>query len=121
MLRRGFSEQELLQTSMVTFYELYLFETFIEPQGPVMNDFYQARLAHTILCSNPNMTTEGRKKLNMKDFYMIKDKVFKSPEEIQKEKELEQQRRKKALESMFEPELLKKAQKAKARIKPTKG
>lgn len=52
-----------------------------------MNDFYQARLAHSVIASNPNLTAEGRKKINMKDFYLLKDKVFKSPEELKRKTE----------------------------------
>ncbi|EPS9111471.1 TPA: hypothetical protein ACG5DL_001574 [Klebsiella pneumoniae] len=112
MMRKGLTGDEILSMSMKEFYMVYLFDTFIEPQGPVMNDFYQARLAHSVIASNPNLTAEGRKKINMKDFYLLKDKVFKSPEELQKEKQKEQERKRKALESMFEPELLAKARKS---------
>lgn len=111
-MRKGLTGDEILSMSMKEFYMVYLFDTFIEPQGPVMNDFYQARLAHGVIASNPNLTAEGRKKINMKDFYLLKDKVFKSPEELQKEKQKEQERKRKALESMFEPELLAKARKS---------
>ena len=81
---KGLTGDEILSMSMKEFYMVYLFDTFIEPQGPVMNDFYQARLAHSVIASNPNLTAEGRKKINMKDFYLLKDKVFKSPEELKK-------------------------------------
>ncbi|AIA41913.1 TPA: hypothetical protein MH611_01485 [Klebsiella pneumoniae] len=84
MMRKGLTGDEILSMSMKEFYMVYLFDTFIEPQGPVMNDFYQARLAHSVIASNPNLTAEGRKKINMKDFYLLKDKVFKSPEELKK-------------------------------------
>ncbi|WP_201522227.1 hypothetical protein [Klebsiella pneumoniae] len=83
-MRKGLTGDEILSMSMKEFYMVYLFDTFIEPQGPVMNDFYQARLAHSVIASNPNLTAEGRKKINMKDFYLLKDKVFKSPEELKK-------------------------------------
>ncbi|MBA7770947.1 hypothetical protein HV339_07600 [Enterobacter sp. RHBSTW-00974] len=88
------------------YYELWFFDSFIEPQGPVYNDFYQARLVHTIEANNPNLTKEYRKKLNMKDHLLIKDSVFKSQEEIEKEKEQQELKRKKAVESMFDPALL---------------
>ena len=42
----------------------------------------------------------------MKDHQLIKDSVFKSQEEIEKEKEQQEIKRKKAIESMFDPALL---------------
>lgn len=97
--------------SLREFYELWFFDTYIEPQSPTLNDFYQARLTHTIFANNPNLTSDGRKKLNMKDFYMIKEKVFKSNEEIEQErKEAEEANREKIL-SMYDPKLIAKAKK----------
>lgn len=97
--------------SLREFYELWFFDTYIEPQSPILNDFYQARLTHTIFANNPNITSDGRKKLNMKDFYMIKEKVFKSNEEIEQErKEAEEANREKIL-SMYDPKLIAKAKK----------
>jgi len=97
--------------SLREFYELWFFDTYIEPQSPILNDFYQARLTHTIFANNPNLTSDGRKKLNMKDFYMIKEKVFKSNEEIEQErKEAEEANREKIL-SMYDPKLIAKAKK----------
>lgn len=97
--------------SLRELYELWFFDTYIEPQSPILNDFYQARLTHTIFANNPNLTSDGRKKLNMKDFYMIKEKVFKSNEEIEQErKEAEEANREKIL-SMYDPKLIAKAKK----------
>lgn len=97
--------------SLREFYELWFFDTYIEPQSPILNDFYQARLTHTIFANNPNLTSDGRKKLNMKDFYMIKEKVFKSKDEIEQErKEAEEANREKIL-SMYDPKLIAKAKK----------
>lgn len=97
--------------SLREFYELWFFDTYIEPQSPILNDFYQARLTHTIFANNPNLTSDGRKKLNIKDFYMIKEKVFKSNEEIEQErKEAEEANREKIL-SMYDPKLIAKAKK----------
>lgn len=106
MLRRGLSNEEIQQMSVMMYYELWFFDSFIEPQSPVYNDFYQARLIHTIEANNPNLTKEYRKKLNMKDHQLIKYSVFKSQEEIEKEKEQQEIKRKKAIESMFDPALL---------------
>ncbi|HGG8970228.1 hypothetical protein FPB06_03375 [Enterobacter hormaechei] len=97
--------------SLREFYELWFFDTYIEPQSPILNDFYQARLTHTIFANNPNLTSDGRKKLNMKDLYMIKEKVFKSKDEIEQErKEAEEANREKIL-SMYDPKLIAKAKK----------
>ncbi len=75
-----------------------------------MDDFYQARLTHSIFANNPNLTKEGRKKLNMKDFYMMKEKVFKSKEELEQERKRIEEANKEKMKSMFDPKLLAKAQ-----------
>lgn len=121
MLRRGFSSVEFQQLTLPEFYELWLFETFIEPQGPVMNDFYQARITHSIFANNPNITKEGRKKLNMKEFYIIKDKVFKSEEELEKERQNAQEANRKNIESLFDPKQLEKMKALKARKERKNG
>ncbi|HAW2200188.1 TPA: hypothetical protein JLO99_002713 [Escherichia coli] len=92
----------------MTFYELWFFDSFIEPQSPVINDFHAARLIHTIEANNPNLTKEYRKKLKMKDHMLIKDHVFKSPEQLEKDKADKEKQRVKAIESMFDPALLQK-------------
>lgn len=94
--------------SVLMFYELWFFDSFIEPQSPVINDFNEARLIHTIEANNPNLTKEYRKKLKMKDHLLIKPLVFKSPEQIEKEKSDKEKQRVKAIESMFDPALLQK-------------
>ncbi len=75
-----------------------------------MDDFYQARLTHSIFANNPNLTKEGRKKLNMKDFYMMKEKVFKSKEELEQERKRIEEANKEKMKSMFDPKLIAKAQ-----------
>ncbi|MFO3752963.1 hypothetical protein [Citrobacter freundii] len=76
-----------------------------------MNDFYQARLVHTIEANNPNLTKEYRKKLKMKDHYLIKDKVFKSEEDLAREREKAEEAKRKNLESLFDPKQLEKMKK----------
>lgn len=98
---------------MPEYYELWLFDTFIEPQSPVLTDFYQARLAHSVIAVSPNLTKEARRKLDMKDFYLIKPKVFKSSEELQEEREQKEKQARKNLEALMDPALLEKARKLK--------
>ncbi|TDQ27277.1 hypothetical protein EDF75_1344 [Raoultella sp. BIGb0149] len=98
---------------MPEYYELWLFDTFIEPQSPVLNDSHQARLAHSIIAVSPNLTKEARRKLDMKDFYLIKPKVFKSEQEIQEEREQKEKQARKNLEALMDPTLLEKARKLK--------
>ncbi|HCO0723961.1 TPA: hypothetical protein N7A76_003571, partial [Escherichia coli] len=66
--------------------------------------------------NNPNITKEGSKKLKMKDFLFIKDKVFKSPEELEEEQKKAAEANRKKIESLFDPAMLAKA-KAKNRKK----
>lgn len=112
MLRRGFTNQEILDMDVPMFFELWLFDTYIEPQGPVMNDLYQARLAHTVKAYSTVLTDKGRKEMKLEDFFMMKGPVFKSPEELDRIKQQKLEQSKKAMESMMGPELMKKAQKA---------
>ena len=109
MLRRGFTEREILDMSIKDFYELWIYETFIEPQGPAVNDLHQAHIAFSVFANNPNITKEGSKKLKLKDFMFIKDKVFKSPEELEEEQKKAAEANRKIMESMFDPKLLAKA------------
>ncbi|EFH5737745.1 hypothetical protein AT520_003965 [Escherichia coli] len=116
MLRRGLTNIEILNMPICDFYELWFFESFIEPQGPVVNDLHQAHLAYATFANNPNLTKEGSKKLKMKDFMFIKEKVFKSPEELEEEQKKAAEANRKKIESLFEPELLAKM-KSKAKKK----
>lgn len=109
MLRRGFTSDEIMRMPLPDFYELWLFEMFLEPQSPVLNDFYQARLAQTVFSSNPNLTKEARSKYSMKDYILIKDKVFLSDEEQQQEREKAEEANKAKIESLFDPKLLERA------------
>lgn len=49
----------------------------------------------------------------MKDFYLIKPKVFKSEQEIQEEREQKEKQARKNLEALMDPTLLEKARKLK--------
>lgn len=106
-----------MKMPLCEFYELHFFESFIEPQGPVIDDFYQARLIHTINANNANMTKDGLKKLNIRDNYILKDKVFLSPEELEKERIKAEEARVKKIESLMDPKLLAKAKQMKNRKK----
>ncbi|MDK2708847.1 hypothetical protein [Enterobacter cloacae] len=99
------------------FFELWLFDTYIEPQGPVMNDLYQARLAHTVKAYSSVLSEKGRKEMKLEDFLMLKDTVFKSPEELERIKKQQAEQNKKAVEAMMGPALMAKAQNAAARLK----
>jgi len=117
MLRRGFTHQEILDMDIPMFFELWLFDTYIEPQGPVMNDLYQARLAHTVKAYSSVLSEKGRKEMKLEDFLMMKDTVFKSPEELERIKKQQAEQNKKAVEAMMGPALMAKAQKVAARLK----
>ncbi|MCK6891111.1 hypothetical protein [Enterobacter kobei] len=109
MLRRGFTSDEIQRMPLNEFYELWFFDTFVEPQGPVVQDYAQARLLYYINVNNPNITEKGIKKLNVKDFMKTQDKVFKSKEELEQERKKAEEANRIKMESMFDPKLLEKA------------
>lgn len=110
MLRKGLSEKEINEMSVVQYYELFLLDTFLEPQGPVVDDLRNAFLQHTIMMSSANMTAKYAKQIKLKDFSMYKDEsVFKSPEELAEIEKKKQEEKRKAIEAQFNPALLEKA------------
>lgn len=89
VIKRGFSYDETQAMPLPFFRSLELFDRFIEPSGIDVIDAMFARLHSTIYAASGHMSKEGLRKMKSSDFKLIRDEtIFKSPEEIQKEKEL---------------------------------
>ncbi|WP_156137301.1 DUF4035 domain-containing protein [Pantoea sp. MBLJ3] len=117
MMRRGLTEEEINKMPVTQYWELYIFDSFLEPQGPAVQDLHQAQIAHSLYMTAPGMTKAHADKIKLSDFMFQKDTVF--PSEEQK---AEQQTKKNAIksqnvQSQFSPELIAKAKKMAQRKK----
>ncbi|CAI0911942.1 hypothetical protein KGP17_17640 [Serratia sp. JSRIV001] len=83
--------------SVIEYWELYIFDTFLEPQGPLYKDVVQAQSQWTAYVTSPNMTEKTMKKMKLKNFTMIKhgtdEFVFLSKEQ-QRAKDIDDDKRK---------------------------
>lgn len=105
-MRKGLSNDEMMALPVTEYWELYIFDSFIEPQGPQVDDFAKAQLLQTLWLTSPNMTKDSSRKIKIKDFMSIKpgEDVFKSAavlEAIEQDKKREQQKR--MLDSITDP------------------
>ncbi len=103
-LRKGMSIQESLALPITTFNELMIFDEYIEPQGPIIDDVRHAITQANICRNSPNMKIEGIKKIKASDHRMIKDKVFKSQEEMKEQAEIRRQNQLNAIMSKLPPD-----------------
>lgn len=96
-MRKGLSNDEMMKMSVSEYWELYVFDTFIEPQGPLYNDVVNAHHQLTSYMTSPNMTKDTSKKIKLKDFLMMKhgseEFVFLSKEQ-QRAKDIDADKRK---------------------------
>jgi len=84
MLRKGLTFEEQMNLDLVTFFELHIFDQYIEPQSPVVTDTHFALLQDAIYRSSGNMTKQGLKSMKVSDFRLIPiERIFKSKEEIE--------------------------------------
>jgi len=94
MLKRGLSQSEIHAMPLPQFLSLELFDRFIEPSGIDVIDAMFARLHSTIYAASGNMSKEGLRKMKSSDFKLIRDEtIFKSPEQLQAEKEQQAKKR----------------------------
>lgn len=121
MLRRGLTSDEINRMPLDEFYELWFFETHIEPQGPIMQDYQQAHLAYSAFVNNPNLKQDSAKKYKIDDFRLIKDKVFLSEAEKEEKRIKDEEANKAKIESLFEPDLLEKARARSEKAKKVKN
>jgi hypothetical protein len=105
-MRKGLSQKEMEALPVTEYWELYIFDSFIEPQGPQVDDFAKAQILQTLWLTSPNMTKESSRKIKLKDFMSIKpnEDIFKSKavlEAIEEDKKREQHKR--MLDSISDP------------------
>jgi len=114
MIKKGFSYSEIQLMPMPLFRSLELFDRFIEPSGIDVIDAMFARLHSTIYAASGNMSKEGLRKMKSSDFKLIRDEtIFKTPEQIEKEKALKLKKQQDEILNMLSPEERAKALKRK--------
>ncbi|WP_368287563.1 hypothetical protein AB2B46_15385 [Kluyvera intermedia] len=109
MLRRGFNYNDFLEMPFNEFYELWFFETYIEPQGPMIQDSFQAHLAYSAFVNNPNLKPDASKKIKLDDFRLIPKQVFLSDKEKEDKRKKDEEANKSKIESLFDPDILARA------------
>lgn len=96
---------EIQQLPLPVFRSVELFDRLIEPSGIDVIDSMFARLNNTIYEASGNLSKEGLRKMKSSDFKLIRDDIiFKSPEQIEKEKKAKQQKQENEMLSMLSPE-----------------
>lgn len=90
------------------FYKLQIFDTYLEPQSPFLDDLYQARMAYFMFLTSPNATSKNTKNLKPSQFLLNdpNETVFKTREQLEEIARKKEEERKASLLSMFDPELL---------------
>lgn len=88
MLRRGLGYEEMMSMPAPMFFELQMFDDYLEPQGPQVDDMRQAMTQHALYASSGNLTKKGLKEMKVTDFLLRNPdkRVFKTPEEIAADK-----------------------------------
>jgi len=114
MVKRGMSYDEIHSLPMPLFLSIELFDRFIEPSGIEMLDSMFARLNSSIYSASGNLSKEGLRKLKAADFKLFRDEpIFKTQEQIEKEKKVKQQKQQENILNMLSPEEREKALKRK--------
>ncbi|MEB7712333.1 hypothetical protein NGC32_06285 [Kluyvera cryocrescens] len=99
MIKRGFSYSEIRNLPMPVFCSIELFDRFIEPSNIDTLDSMFARLNRTMYAASGKLDQEGLRRIKAADFKLIRDEtIFKTPEDIEKEK---QSKRKKSQENIL--------------------
>jgi len=121
MIKRGFSYSEIHALPMPLFMELELFDRYIEPSSIEILDAMFARLNSSIYAASGNLSKEGLRKLNSYDFKLFRgENIFKTPEEIEKEKIQRKRNTYATLIADMPPELIKKMEQEKSKRKKQK-
>ncbi|MCM7795625.1 hypothetical protein M8S99_12280 [Enterobacter kobei] len=106
---------------MPLFMELELFDRYIEPSSIEILDAMFARLNSSIYAASGNLSKEGLRKLNSYDFKLFRgENIFKTPEEIEKEKIQRKRNTYATLIADMPPELIKKMEQEKSKRKKQK-
>lgn len=114
VVKRGFSYDETQAMPLPLFRSLELFDRFIEPSGIDVIDAMFARLHSTIYAASGHMSKEGLRKMKSSDFKLIRDEtIFKTPEQIEKEKKAKIKKQQDEILNMLSPEERAKALKRK--------
>ncbi|WP_336340496.1 hypothetical protein [Enterobacter cloacae] len=118
MIKRGFSYSEIHDLPVPLFIELEWFDRVIEPSSIEILDAMFARLNTSIYAASGNLSKEGLRKLKSSDFKLFRgENIFKTPEEIEKEKIQRKRNTYATLIADMPPELIKKMEQEKISVK----
>lgn len=110
MIKRGLSYSEIHNLPLPVFRSLELFDRFIEPSNFDTLDSMFAKLNRTMYVASGKFDQEGLRKLKAADFKIIRDDIiFKSPEDIEKEKAQKRKKQQEGILNMLSPEEREKA------------
>lgn len=89
---------------MPLFRSVELFDRILEPSNIDIIDAMFARLNHSIYAASGKYTREGLRKLKAENFKLIREEtIFKTPEELEKEKEKAQKKKQEQILSDLSP------------------
>ena len=98
MFLRGHRFEEIDALNFHELHELWIMDTYLEPQGPNAEEMRTARLIHSNYMTSPNMSAKAAKGIKVSDFTNVGKSVFKTQEEIIEENQTKQ---KSAMELIF--------------------
>lgn len=117
-MRKGLSKQEMMDFPLPEFLELQLFDEYLEPQSPQLDDIRHSITQANLYRSSGNLSKDGLKRMKAEDFRMFSDEtVFKTPEQIAEIKRMENEKRLAAITSMADPKDLEKLRQRQRGIK----
>ncbi|CRY67042.1 Uncharacterised protein [Yersinia kristensenii] len=90
LARRGHSFQEMGSMPLPLFNALFVYETYIAPSGPRIDQIRHAQVLETLYKSSGNLSKEGMRSISINDFDMCSLISGKSQQEL-----LEEQNKKK--------------------------
>ncbi|WP_064518813.1 phage tail assembly protein T [Buttiauxella gaviniae] len=107
-MRKGLSKQEMMDLPLPEFCELQLFDEYLEPQSPQLDDIRHSITQANLYRSSGNLSKDGLKRMKAEDFRMFSDEaIFKTPEQLEEIKRKQEQQRIQAVNQMLTPAQLK--------------
>ncbi|CQI92556.1 Uncharacterised protein [Yersinia rohdei] len=85
--RRGHSYQEMMAMPLALFNLLFVYESYVEPNGARIDQIRHAQVLETLYKSSGNLSKEGLRSISINDFDMCGLISGKSQEELLKQKQ----------------------------------
>jgi len=96
--KRGLSPEEYFSLDAEVLEMLMIYDAYIEPSGAQMEMLRHAYMCYFMTISNPNMTSDARKSIKVKDFDFLD--VLDTDSTMEKNKKREDARKAKQLNDM---------------------